>query len=86
MRRQNSASFEPLEFVEIWSGTVEHTSIPLKCLSFVREMPPWHFERVDEMKVVLRIYGLFLSYTIICGILFYDALVRLDQKRSCNNR
>lgn len=62
------------------------TYIPLKCLSFVREMPPRHFECVDEVKVVLRIYVFLLSYTIICRTLLHDALIRLDQKRSCNNR
>ena len=49
-------------------------------------MPPRHFERVDEVKVVLRVYVFLLSYTIICGILLYDALVRLDQEGSCDNR
>lgn len=52
----------------------------------MREMPPRHFECVDEMKVVLRIYVFFLSYAIICRVLLYDTLVCLDQERFCDNR
>lgn len=75
-----------LEFVKIWPRTIGHTSIPLEYLSFVREMPPRHFERVDEMEMVLWIYGIFVSYASICRVLLYDTLIRLDQKRLCNNR
>ena len=52
----------------------------------MREMPPWHFESADEMKVVLRVYGCFLPHTIIRRTLLHDAFVCSDQELLRDNR
>jgi hypothetical protein len=52
----------------------------------MREMPAWHFEGIDKMKVVLWVYyGLFISYSISRRTLLYDALICSDQKRLRDN-